>query len=176
MNLRLLTSLEDRVMHALSRLGSSNVSRIAAEVGPSEIPYRRMYNMLHRLKRAGLVKKKRFANGVEFQCSKPRKAYLKFYMNSERKGYFDGTYSNLINYLQQFEIFREDYPALLKISIITEKYKEKYPDRETTYYESDSREGIAAFVKKYEKDRSAIGRVFFPSRQVYGVLFQAKGC
>jgi hypothetical protein len=176
MKLRLLTTLEDQVMLSLSKLGSSNISQIASIVAIPPVSYRKMYDLLHRLKRSGLIKKKRTVNGVEFKCSKPRKDYLTFYMNSERKGYFDGTYEQLISYLKKFEIYREDYPALLKISIISEKYKEKYPARETTYYESDRREGVETFVKRYKNERAVIGRVFFQSRQVYGVLFQSKKC
>lgn len=174
MKLYLLNHLEDRVMIALWKIKKGTIRELLVQLYSEDLSYQRLYNLLHRLNKVGLVKATTAGNHRFFRCAYRRNDFLRFYMNPVRKGYFKGSFQQLITYLKRWEIYKEDYVSLLKFSIISEKFKERFPDRKTTYYETDTTAGISKLIKKHSTSRIVIGKVKYPSRKMYGVLFQER--
>ncbi len=93
-----LTKAEDQVMQILWKLGNAFVKDII-EVMPDPKPaYNTVSTIIRILEAKGFVDHKAYGKTHEYFPVISKEKYTKFYLNNLLKGYFNGSFQNLVSF------------------------------------------------------------------------------
>jgi BlaI family transcriptional regulator, penicillinase repressor len=93
-----LTKAEDQVMQILWRLEHAFVKDIVEEVPDPKPAYNTISTIVRILETKGFVDHKAYGKTHEYFPVVTKEKYTKFYLNNLLKGYFNGSFQNLVSF------------------------------------------------------------------------------
>ena len=93
-----LTKAEDQVMQILWRLGHAFVKDIVEEIPEPKPAYNTISTIVRILETKGFVDHKAYGKTHEYFPLISKEKYTKFYLNNLLKGYFNGSFQNLVSF------------------------------------------------------------------------------
>ena len=110
-----LTRAEDQVMQLLWKLKKAFVKDIIDEMPLPKPAYNTVSTIIRILEAKGFVGHKAYGKTHEYFPLITKEKYTKFYLNNMVKGYFDGSFSNLVSFFaKENKINVTDLEKLLK--------------------------------------------------------------
>jgi len=110
-----LTKAEDQVMQLLWKLGKAFVKDIVDEMPAPKPAYNTVSTIIRILETKGFVGHKAYGKTHEYYPLITKEKYTKFYLNNMIKGYFDGSFNNLVSFFaKENKIDVKDLEKLLK--------------------------------------------------------------
>jgi BlaI family penicillinase repressor len=110
-----LTKAEDQVMQILWTLGKGFVKDIVEMMPQPKPAYNTVSTIIRILERKGFVGYKAYGKTHEYFPLVLKEKYSKFYLNNFLKGYFDGSFQNLVSFFaQEGKMDIRDIDLLLK--------------------------------------------------------------
>lgn len=97
-DLKELTRAEDQVMQILWRLQKGFVKDIIEEMPEPKPAYNTVSTIIRILETKGFVDHKAYGKTHEYYPIITRERYTKFYLNNLLKGYFNGSFTNLVSF------------------------------------------------------------------------------
>src|ERR1044071_7437238 len=97
-DLKELTRAEDQVMQILWRLGKAFVKDIIEEMPEPKPAYNTVSTIVRILETKGFVGHKAYGKTHEYFPLITKEKYTKFYLNNLIKGYFNGSFQNLVSF------------------------------------------------------------------------------
>lgn len=98
MNMKELTKAEDQVMQILWGLGKGFVKDIIEEMPNPKPAYNTVSTIVRILETKGFIDHKAYGKTHEYFPIVSKEKYTKFYLNNMIKGYFDGSFQNLVSF------------------------------------------------------------------------------
>jgi predicted transcriptional regulator len=96
--LKELTRAEDQVMQILWTIGKGFVKDIIGKMPDPKPAYNTVSTIVRILETKGFVNHKAYGKTHEYFPVVTREKYTKFYLNNLLKGYFDGSFRNLVSF------------------------------------------------------------------------------
>ena len=96
--LKELTRAEDQVMQILWTIGKGFVKDIIGQMPDPKPAYNTVSTIVRILETKGFVNHKAYGKTHEYFPVVTREKYTKFYLNNLLKGYFDGSFRNLVSF------------------------------------------------------------------------------
>lgn len=93
-----LTKAEDQVMQLLWKLGKAFVKDIVDEMPAPKPAYNTVSTTIRILESKGFVGHKAYGKTHEYFPLITKEKYTKFYLNNLIRGYFDGSFQNLVSF------------------------------------------------------------------------------
>lgn len=93
-----LTKAEDQVMQILWTLGKAFVKDIIEEMPDPKPAYNTVSTIVRILETKGFVDHKAYGKTHEYFPLITKEKYTKFYLNNLLKGYFNGSFQNLVSF------------------------------------------------------------------------------
>jgi len=93
-----LTKAEEQVMQILWRLGKVFVKDIIEQMPDPKPAYNTVSTIVRILETKGFVDHKAYGKTHEYFPIIGREKYTKYYLNNMIKGYFDGSFQNLVSF------------------------------------------------------------------------------
>jgi BlaI family penicillinase repressor len=93
-----LTKAEDQVMQILWNLGKGFVKDIVEEMPDPKPAYNTISTIVRILETKGFIDHKAYGKTHEYFPLITRDKYTKFYLNNMIKGYFNGSFHNLVSF------------------------------------------------------------------------------
>lgn len=93
-----LTKAEDQVMQILWTLGKGVVRDIVEEMPAPKPAYNTISTIVRILETKGFIDHKAFGKTHEYFPKISKEKYTKFYLNNLIKGYFNGSFHNLVSF------------------------------------------------------------------------------
>jgi BlaI family transcriptional regulator, penicillinase repressor len=93
-----LTRAEDQVMQILWKLGKGFVKDIVEEMPEPKPAYNTVSTIVRILETKGFVDHKAYGKTHEYFPLITKERYTKFYLNNLIKGYFNGSFQNLVSF------------------------------------------------------------------------------
>lgn len=93
-----LTKAEDQVMQILWKIGKGVVKDIMEEMPEPKPAYNTVSTIVRILETKGFVDHKAYGKTHEYFPIVTKEKYTKFYLNNLLKGYFDGSFQNLVSF------------------------------------------------------------------------------
>ena len=93
-----LTKAEDQVMQILWKIGKGVVKDIMEEMPEPKPAYNTVSTIVRILETKGFVDHKAYGKTHEYFPTLTKEKYTKFYLNNLIKGYFDGSFQNLVSF------------------------------------------------------------------------------
>lgn len=93
-----LTKAEDQVMQILWKIGKGVVKDIIEEMAEPKPAYNTVSTIVRILETKGFVDHKAYGKTHEYFPLITKEKYTKFYLNNLLKGYFDGSFQNLVSF------------------------------------------------------------------------------
>lgn len=93
-----LTKAEDQVMQILWRLGNAFVKDIVEQMPEPKPAYNTISTIVRILETKGFVDHKAYGKTHEYYPLISKEKYTKFYLNNLLKGYFNGSFQNLVSF------------------------------------------------------------------------------
>jgi BlaI family transcriptional regulator, penicillinase repressor len=97
-NLKELTRAEDQVMQILWKLKKGFVKDIIEEMAEPRPAYNTVSTIIRILETKGFVDHKAYGKTHEYFPIITKEKYTKFYLNNLIRGYFDGSFQNLVSF------------------------------------------------------------------------------
>ena len=97
-DLKELTRAEDQVMQILWKLGKGFVKDIIEEMPEPKPAYNTVSTIVRILETKGFVDHKAYGKTHEYFPLITKDRYTKFYLNNLLKGYFNGSFQNLVSF------------------------------------------------------------------------------
>lgn len=117
-----LTKAEDQVMQILWKIEKGFVRDILDEMASPKPAYNTVSTVVRILETKGFVGHKAFGKTHEYYPLISREKYTRFYLNSLIKGYFNGSFQNLVSFFA-----RENKMSIQEIEKIMEELKKNKP-------------------------------------------------
>jgi BlaI family transcriptional regulator, penicillinase repressor len=113
--LKELTRAEDQVMQILWHLGKAFVKDIIEHMPDPKPAYNTVSTIVRILETKGFVDHKAYGKTHEYYPLVTRERYTKFYLNNMIKGYFNGSFQNLVSFFaKENKLNAADIDKLLK--------------------------------------------------------------
>ena len=96
--LKELTRAEDQVMQILWQLEKGFVKDIIEQMPEPKPAYNTVSTIVRILETKGFVGHKAYGKTHEYHPLVSRERYMKFYLNNMIKGYFNGSFQNLVSF------------------------------------------------------------------------------
>jgi BlaI family transcriptional regulator, penicillinase repressor len=96
--LKELTKAEDQVMQILWKIERGVVKDIMEEMPEPKPAYNTVSTIVRILETKGFVDHKAYGKTHEYFPTITKERYTKFYLNNLLKGYFDGSFQNLVSF------------------------------------------------------------------------------
>ena len=110
-----LTKAEDQVMQILWRLGKAFVKDIVQEMPTPRPAYNTVSTIVRILETKGFIDHKAYGKTHEYFPLISKDKYTKFYLNNMVKGYFNGSFDNLVSFFaRENKLDAKDIEKLLK--------------------------------------------------------------
>ena len=93
-----LTKAEDQVMQILWTLGNAFVKDIIEQMPEPKPAYNTVSTIVRILETKGFVDHKAYGKTHEYYPIISKEKYTKFYLNNMIKGYFNGSFQNLVSF------------------------------------------------------------------------------
>lgn len=93
-----LTKAEDQVMQILWKLEKAFVKDIVEQMPNPKPAYNTISTIVRILETKGFIGHKAYGKTHEYHPLVTRERYTKFYLNNMIKGYFDGSFRNLVSF------------------------------------------------------------------------------
>jgi BlaI family transcriptional regulator, penicillinase repressor len=97
-DLKELTRAEDQVMQILWKLGKAFVKDIVEQMPDPKPAYNTVSTIVRILETKGFVNHKAYGKTHEYFPLISRDKYTRFYLNNMLKGYFNGSFQNLVSF------------------------------------------------------------------------------
>ncbi|MEO7992315.1 MAG: BlaI/MecI/CopY family transcriptional regulator [Chryseolinea sp.] len=97
-DLKELTKAEDQVMQILWRIEKGVVKDIMEEMSEPRPAYNTVSTIVRILETKGFVDHKAYGKTHEYFPTISKEKYTKFYLNNLLKGYFNGSFQNLVSF------------------------------------------------------------------------------
>ena len=97
-DLKELTKAEDQVMQILWKLGKGVVKDLMEEMNDPKPAYNTVSTIVRILETKGFVDHKAYGKTHEYFPKISKEKYTKFYLNNLLKGYFNGSFQNLVSF------------------------------------------------------------------------------
>ena len=97
-DLKELTKAEDQVMQILWKLGKGVVKDIMEKMNDPKPAYNTVSTIVRILETKGFVDHKAYGKTHEYFPTISKEKYTKFYLNNLLKGYFNGSFQNLVSF------------------------------------------------------------------------------
>ena len=97
-DLKELTKAEDQVMQILWKLENAFVKDIVEQMPDPKPAYNTISTIVRILETKGFVDHKAYGKTHEYFPLISREKYTKFYLNNLLKGYFNGSFQNLVSF------------------------------------------------------------------------------
>jgi BlaI family penicillinase repressor len=97
-DLKELTKAEDQVMQILWKIERGVVKDIMEEMPEPKPAYNTVSTIVRILEQKGFVDHKAYGKTHEYFPTITKEKYTKFYLNNMLKGYFDGSFQNLVSF------------------------------------------------------------------------------
>ena len=97
-DLKELTKAEDQVMQILWKLKKAFVKDIVEEMPNPKPAYNTVSTIVRILETKGFVNHKAYGKTHEYFPAITKEKYTKFYLNNMIKGYFNGSFQNLVSF------------------------------------------------------------------------------
>src|SRR3954471_10182778 len=113
--LKELTRAEDQVMQILWKLNKAFVKDIIEQMPEPKPAYNTVSTIVRILETKGFVNHKAYGKTHEYFPLISREKYTKFYLNNMIKGYFNGSFNNLVSFFaKENKLNAQDVDKLLK--------------------------------------------------------------
>jgi BlaI family transcriptional regulator, penicillinase repressor len=110
-----LTRAEDQVMQILWKLGKGFVKDIIEQMPEPKPAYNTVSTIVRILETKGFVDHQAYGKTHEYFPLISREKYTKFYLNNLLKGYFNGSFQNLVSFFaRENKLDTKDIEKLLK--------------------------------------------------------------
>ena len=110
-----LTKAEDEIMQILWKLGKGFVKDVIEEMPNPKPAYNTVSTIIRILEKKGFVGYKAYGKTHEYYPLVPKDRYSKFYLNNFLKGYFNGSFQNLVSFFaEDGKMDVRDIDSLLK--------------------------------------------------------------
>ena len=93
-----LTRAEDQVMHVLWSLEHAFVKDIIDKLPPPKPAYNTISTIVRILEKKGFVGHKAYGKTHQYYPLISKEKYTRFYLNNMIKGYFNGSFQNLVSF------------------------------------------------------------------------------
>jgi BlaI family transcriptional regulator, penicillinase repressor len=114
-DLKELTRAEDQVMQILWKLNKAFVKDIVEEMPEPKPAYNTVSTIIRILETKGFVDHKAYGKTHEYFPIISREKYTKFYLNNMIRGYFNGSFNNLVSFFaKENKLNANDLEKLLK--------------------------------------------------------------
>lgn len=114
-DLKELTKAEDQVMQILWQLGRGVVKDIIEKMPNPKPAYNTVSTIVRILETKGFVGHKAYGKTHEYFPLVSKDKYSKFYFNNMLKGYFGGSFNNLVSFFaQENQLKADEIDALMK--------------------------------------------------------------
>ena len=114
-DLKELTRAEDQVMQILWKLEKGFVKDIIEQMPDPKPAYNTVSTIIRILENKGFVDHKAYGKTHEYYPLITKEKYTKFYLNNMIKGYFNGSFQNLVSFFaKENKISTQDLEKLLK--------------------------------------------------------------
>jgi predicted transcriptional regulator len=117
-----LTKAEDQVMHLLWKLEKGFVKDIIDEIPEPKPAYNTVSTIIRILETKGFVGHKAYGKTHEYFPLITKEKYTKFYLNNLIKGYFDGSFQNLVSFFA-----KENKMDVKELEILLGEIKKQKP-------------------------------------------------
>lgn len=97
-DLKELTKAEDQVMQILWKLEKAFVKDIVEQMPDPKPAYNTVSTIIRILETKGFVEHKAYGKTHEYMPTISKEKYTQFYLNNLIKGYFDGSFQNLVSF------------------------------------------------------------------------------
>ncbi len=97
-DLKELTKAEDQVMQILWKIERGVVKDIMEEMPDPKPAYNTVSTIVRILEQKGFVDHKAYGKTHEYFPTISKEKYTKFYLNNLLRGYFDGSFQNLVSF------------------------------------------------------------------------------
>lgn len=101
--MKTLTRAEEEIMHVLWQLKKGFVKDIRKELPAPKPAYNTVSTIVRILERKGFVGYKAFGKSHEYYPLISKEKYTRFFLNSMIKGYFGGSFKNLVSFFAREE-------------------------------------------------------------------------
>ena len=113
--LKELTRAEDQVMQILWKLGKAFVKDIIEEMPAPKPAYNTVSTIVRILETKGFVDHTAYGKTHEYYPLVSKERYTKFYLNNMIKGYFNGSFNNLVSFFaREHKMNAADIEKLLR--------------------------------------------------------------
>jgi predicted transcriptional regulator len=113
-DLKELTKAEDQVMQILWKLEKAFVKDIVEQMPDPKPAYNTVSTIIRILENKGFVEHKAYGKTHEYYPTISREKYTTFYLNNLIKGYFDGSFQNLVSFFaRENKLSAKDVQQLL---------------------------------------------------------------
>lgn len=113
--LKELTRAEDQVMQILWKLEKGFIKDIMEEMPEPKPAYNTVSTIVRILETKGFIDHKAYGKTHEYYPLVSRERYTKFYLNNMIKGYFNGSFQNLVSFFaKENKLNAADIDKLLK--------------------------------------------------------------
>ncbi|HEY0652002.1 MAG TPA: BlaI/MecI/CopY family transcriptional regulator [Chryseosolibacter sp.] len=110
-----LTRAEDQVMQILWKLNKAFVKDIVEKMPDPKPAYNTVSTIIRILETKGFVDHKAYGKTYEYFPIISREKYTRFYLNNMIKGYFNGSFNNLVSFFaKENKLSASDLEKLLK--------------------------------------------------------------
>jgi len=114
-DLKELTRAEDQVMQILWKLQKGFVKDIIEQMPEPKPAYNTVSTIVRILETKGFIDHKAYGKTHEYFPTISRERYTKFYLNNLIKGYFNGSFQNLVSFFaKENKLNAQDVEKLLK--------------------------------------------------------------
>jgi predicted transcriptional regulator len=114
-DLKELTKAEDQVMQILWQIERGVVKDIMEKMPKPKPAYNTVSTIVRILEAKGFVGHKAYGKTHEYFPLVSKNKYSKFYFNNMLKGYFNGSFNNLVSFFaNEHDLKTEDIDALVK--------------------------------------------------------------
>jgi BlaI family penicillinase repressor len=120
--LKELTRAEDQVMQLLWKLNKAFVKDIIEQMPDPKPAYNTVSTIIRILETKGFVGHKAYGKTHEYFPLITKERYTKFYLNNLIKGYFDGSFPNLVSFFA-----KENKLDLREVEKLLEELKNQKP-------------------------------------------------
>lgn len=117
-----LTKAEDQVMQILWTLGSAFVKDIIEQMPDPKPAYNTVSTIVRILETKGFVDHKAYGKTHEYFPVISKEKYTKFYLNNLIKGYFNGSFQNLVSFFA-----KENKMDIKSLEKLLEEIKKEKP-------------------------------------------------
>ena len=125
MTIRELTKAEDQIMQILWKLEKGFVKDIVEEMSEPKPAYNTVSTIVRILETKGFIDHKAYGKTHEYFSVISKDKYMQFYLNNMIKGYFNGSFQNLVSFFTKEEKLNvKDIDQLVKY---LEELKSKKP-------------------------------------------------